>query len=136
MRAERTFWEKATAVHVFCRQGKLGAERLARHWYDLVRLDDTGHADRALADRDLAQQVADHKTAFFAAKGIDYHEAVGGGLQLLPEGEFEALLRADYDAMLGNGLLNPEAPSFDDLIAGCRALQDRANAKEAAARTP
>ncbi len=31
MRAERTFWEKATAVNVFCAQGRLGAERLARH---------------------------------------------------------------------------------------------------------
>jgi hypothetical protein len=26
MRAERTFWEKATAIHVFCRQSKLNGE--------------------------------------------------------------------------------------------------------------
>lgn len=128
MRAERTFWEKATAVHVFCRQGRLTAERLARHWYDLVRLDDAGHADRALADRELAQHVAEHKSAFFAVKGVDYVQAVRGGLQLLPDGELKALLRADYDAMVGNGLLNPRTPSFDDLLARCRDLQDRANA--------
>ncbi|WP_439366236.1 nucleotidyl transferase AbiEii/AbiGii toxin family protein [Bradyrhizobium sp. DASA03005] len=37
MKAERNFWEKATAMHVFCVQGKLKGERFARHWYDLVR---------------------------------------------------------------------------------------------------
>jgi len=32
MHAERTFWEKATAVHVFCHRSRLKGERLARHW--------------------------------------------------------------------------------------------------------
>ncbi|WP_372785529.1 nucleotidyl transferase AbiEii/AbiGii toxin family protein [Phenylobacterium sp.] len=42
MRAERTFWEKATAIHVFCAQGRLRGDRFARHWHDLARLDDAG----------------------------------------------------------------------------------------------
>lgn len=128
MRAERTFWEKATAVHVFCRQGRLTAERLARHWYDLVRLDDAGYAERALADRELARHVAEHKASFFAAKGIDYLQAVGGDLRLLPEGDLEGLLRKDYAAMIENGLLSPQALGFEELMARCRDLQDRANA--------
>jgi hypothetical protein len=48
MRAERTFWEKATAIHVFCLQGELGGERFSRHWYDLVQLDKAGIVDAAL----------------------------------------------------------------------------------------
>lgn len=45
MRPERTFWEKATAVHVFCQQGEFrGGERFSRHWHDLVRLDHAGVA--------------------------------------------------------------------------------------------
>ncbi len=40
MLAERTFWEKATAVHVFCRQERRRGERLSRHWHDLARLDE------------------------------------------------------------------------------------------------
>ncbi|MBT9459747.1 MAG: nucleotidyl transferase AbiEii/AbiGii toxin family protein, partial [Burkholderiaceae bacterium] len=40
MRAERTFWEKATAIHVFCAQGVFrGGDRFARHWHDVTRLD-------------------------------------------------------------------------------------------------
>jgi hypothetical protein len=39
MRVERTFWEKATAAHVFCHQGIIAGEAFARHWHDLARLD-------------------------------------------------------------------------------------------------
>jgi hypothetical protein len=128
MRIERTFWEKATAVHVFCKAGTLTAERLARHWYDLVRRDETGYAAKALADRGLADQVAAHKSAFFAARGVEYATAVAGDLQLVPSGALTDLLRADYEAMLNNGLLNDQAPSFAQLMERSQALQDRANA--------
>ncbi len=81
MRAERTFWEKATAIHVFCLQHRLRGDRFARHWHDLARLDTAGLAAAALADRDLARAVARHKTMFFAendaaGQRIDYDAAV------------------------------------------------------------
>ena len=83
MLAERTFWEKATAMHVFCRQERRRGERLSRHWHDLARLDEAGLAASALADRALARAVGRHKAMFFAendARGerIDY-EAAGLG---------------------------------------------------------
>nr|WP_245570221.1 MULTISPECIES: pyruvate kinase [Bradyrhizobium] len=53
---------KATAIHVFCVQGKLKGERFARYWYDIVRLDDAKIAEAALKDRKLAEMVAEHKT--------------------------------------------------------------------------
>ena len=89
MRAERTFWEKATAAHVYCLQGRLRSGRFARHWYDLARLEDAGLARRALADRETANAVAAHKAMFFREKDasgnwIDYEAAVTGGLQLVP----------------------------------------------------
>src|SRR5262249_44106506 len=71
MAIERTFWEKATAVHVFCAQRKLKGEKLARHWYDLARLDEHGYADKALADRNLGCEVAEHKQLFFRAKDFE-----------------------------------------------------------------
>ena len=92
MHAERTFWEKATAIHVFCRQEKLRGHRFARHWHDVVRLDEAGFASAAMADRGLAHAVARHKSMFFAAKAadgtaVDYELAVDGYLTLLPAGE-------------------------------------------------
>lgn len=89
MRAERTFWEKATAIHVFCAQGAFrGGDRFARHWHDVTRLDAAGFAEAAIADKALAQAVADHKSVFFAEKDssgdvIDYHNAVSGRLRRL-----------------------------------------------------
>ena len=77
--ARRTFWEKATAIHVFCAQGEFrGGDRFARHWHDVTRLDTAGFADAAIADKTLARAVANHKAVFFAEKNtngevIDYH---------------------------------------------------------------
>lgn len=132
MHAERTFWEKATAIHVFCLQGELGGERFARHWYDLVQLDDAGIADRAIKDRELANRVADHKSMFFREKDasgevVDYHAAVNGKLQLVPEGKGRAVLAADYDKMLKDRLLPDNAKSFEQIISQCGAIQKRAN---------
>ncbi len=137
MKAERTFWEKATAVHVFCRSGDRVAEHKARHWYDLERLDARAVAAAAMADGDLASQVARHKSAFFRERDtggtwIDYHAAVGGGLQLVPEGDRLAELRADYAAMQADGLL-PENPlTFTRLMTRCKEIEDAVNA----ARSP
>ena len=66
MRAERTFWEKATAIHVFCAQGEFrGGDRFARHWHDVTRLDAAGFAAAAIADKALARAVANHKWVLF-----------------------------------------------------------------------
>jgi len=133
MLAERTFWEKATAVHVYCLQGELGGERFARHWYDLAQLDDAGIAERALRDRPLAMKVAEHKAMFFRekdAKGevIDYRAAVGGRLRLVPGGPAKDILAADYDKMLEDRLLPDRAKSFDQILSQCADMEERANA--------
>lgn len=133
MRVERTFWEKATAVHVFCLGGRLRGERVARHWHDLVRLDEAGYAEAALRERDLALAVARHKTLFFAEKDavgrpVDYEAAVTGALRLVPEGEAQEVLADDYRRMVEDGLLLDDAEPFELLIEGCRELERKANA--------
>ena len=132
MLAERTFWEKATAVHVFCRQQRRRGERLSRHWHDLARLDEAGIAERALADRELALSVSRHKTMFFSendARGehIDYEAAVSCGLQLVPSGDAYAVLADDYANMLADGMLLGQDERFDTLMARCAAIEARAN---------
>ena len=132
MLAERTFWEKATAVHVHCRQERRRGERLSRHWHDLVRLDDAGIADRALADRTLARSVARHKAMFFpendaAANRIDYEAAVSGALQLVPAGAAREVLADDYGRMLADGMLLDDGEPFERLIEHCADIEQRAN---------
>jgi hypothetical protein len=134
MRAERTFWEKATAIHVFCAQGEFrGGDRFARHWHDITRLDSAGFVDAALADKALAAAVAEHKNVFFAEKNtqgetIEYHAAVTGGLQLVPDDGALAKLRIDYQHMIDDGLFLDDAEPFETLMERCRAIQQKANA--------
>ena len=133
MRVERTFWEKATAIHVFCLQGRFrGAERFARHWYDVARLGETGHATRAIADVEVARAVARHKAIFFSEKDaggrvIDHDAAVAGGLRLVPDGATRDLLGDDYQRMVQDGLLLDGAESFDVLMSRCRRVELEAN---------
>lgn len=135
MLAERTFWEKATAVHVFCRSQRSRGERLSRHWYDLVRLDDAGFAEKAFADRDLALMVARHKSLFFREKDItgnwiDYHQAVSGQLQLTPQGEMYQVIADDYASMADDGMIPDGEEGFDQLMERCADIANRANKTE------
>lgn len=132
MHAERTFWEKATAIHVFCLQERLRGDRFARHWHDVVRLDEAGFAAAALADRELANAVARHKAMFFGEKAadrsqIDYASAVNGGLQLVPAGDGAKALAEDYARMIDDGLLLDEAEPFETLMERCADITTRAN---------
>jgi hypothetical protein len=132
MHPERTFWEKATAIHVFCLQERLRGDRFARHWHDLVRLDEAGFAEVAFTDGELANAVARHKSMFFAVKAvdgavIDYVAAVNGGLQLVPAGSGVKALKDDYARMVDDGLLFDDAESFEALMAHCAEIAARAN---------
>jgi len=132
MHAERTFWEKATAIHVFCLQERLRGDRFARHWHDVARLDEAGIVAVAFADRDLAYAVARHKNMFFAEKAadrspIDYAAAVGGGLRLVPASEALKILEEDYARMVEDGLLLEDTEPFEALMARCADIAARAN---------
>jgi len=134
MRAERTFWEKATAMHVYCAQGRFrGGERFSRHWHDISRMHDAGVVRRAITDRELAHRVARHKSAFFperdfAGGWIDYNRSVNGQLRLVPTGDALASLASDYRQMMADGLLLDDAESFDELMTRCGSIEQLANA--------
>ena len=130
---ERTFWEKATSMHVFCLRGKArGGNRLSRHWHDLMRLYEAGYGEKALADRDLALSVAKHKSLFFREKDaggnvIDYTESVSGGLKLVPTGDAYDLLARDYRDMVNAGMLFNDPEPFENIMNCCAEMESRAN---------
>jgi hypothetical protein len=132
MHAERTFWEKSTAIHVFCLQERLRGDRFARHWHDVSRLDQAGIAASAFADRELAQAVARHKSMFFPEKAanrrpVDYVAAISGGLRLVPAGDSLKALEEDYARMVEDGLVLEDAEPFETLMARCADIAVRAN---------
>lgn len=139
--AERTFWEKATAIHVFCSQARLLADRFSRHWSDVVALWHCGHGPSAVGDRALARDVALVKEAFYPAKDkrgypVDYHRAVSGEISLLPDAVQKEQLRHDYEAMESDGLLNTDSLPFDDVINAISDIEKNINRHTGETKTP
>lgn len=137
MDAERTFWEKATAIHVFCRKGQWGSgdgARYARHWHDLDQMMIAGVGTTAIGNRDLAMEVVQHKRDFWRTKDsagqyIDYTEAINGNLQLVPTGRALEVLEADYTPMVQSGMLRhqPQPPTFHELMERTSLLEKQSN---------
>ena len=126
--AARTFWEKATLIHVECHRRRLASrpDKLARHWFDVSLLShETGRA--ALADRTLLEDVVRHKKAFFNATYAHYDRCLAGELRLVPDDDQLDALRADYDSMRTTGLLEHSAPDFAALMADIRDAERRIN---------
>ncbi|MDE2912010.1 MAG: nucleotidyl transferase AbiEii/AbiGii toxin family protein [Paracoccaceae bacterium] len=125
----RTFWEKATHIHVECHRRRLAdrPDRLSRHWFDLACLaaHDVGRA--ALSDRALLQDVVRHKKVFFHAGNANYDQCLNGHLRLVPDDDQIHALQSDYDAMRHARIVGDNAPGFDALIERIRILEAEAN---------
>ena len=126
---KRTFWEKATLIHVECHRRRLaaGPDRLSRHWFDLACLGrhDVGRA--ALSDRALLEDVVRQKTVFFNARYANYDHCLDGRLRLVPDHDQLPALRSDYDAMRAAQVVGADAPKFDALIDQIRVVESDAN---------
>ena len=132
MSLARTFWEKATAAHVFCAQGRLRGERYARHWHDLVAISRSEHYVAAVSNHAVASAVARHKSQFFMEKDINgevinYLAATTGKLMIVPEGNARTALARDYEAMLADEVMVREALPFDALLEACTAIEKTIN---------
>lgn len=130
MSLARTFWEKATAAHVFCAQGHLSGERYARHWHDLAAISRSEHYIAAVSDTAVASAVVQHKSHFFIEKDlngavIDYVAATTGKLEIVPDGDARPALAQDYDAMLADEVMVGEALPFDALLESCAAIEKK-----------
>ena len=89
----RTFWEKATLIHVECnRDREVTPERISRHWYDVAMLLGSDIGKEALTDITLLQNVLRFKEMFFAAPYANYGACMEGGFKLIPDAPMLASL--------------------------------------------
>lgn len=126
---ERTFWEKATMVHVEChRQRESGPDRISRHWYDLAMLFRGEIGRKALADRLLLEDVVRHKSVFFGASYAHYEDCLAGRFLLVPTEPLLGGLKKDYESMQAAGMFDVEVPSFEQLLEELQVLESAINA--------
>lgn len=122
---ERTFWEKATLIHVECNRGELkqNAERLSRHWYDLVMLSEHQSGQSAINNRALFEDVVKHKKVFYNARYANYDDCLAGSVKLLPDDNTIEQLQSDYEKMLASGMMYKESPSFSEIVDSIRLIE-------------
>lgn len=116
--AERTFWEKVTLIHVECNRGefKKNADRLSRHWYDLVMLFQSPLGKSAIQDKSLLEDVVKHKKVFFNTSYANYDECLLGNCNLIPNHKQTAKLKADYEEMISSNMFYGEPLSFKEIL--------------------
>jgi hypothetical protein len=124
LRPDRTFWEKVTLLHAVFHSGKMPA-RLSRHYYDVARLYRCGFGQLAMKDMDLLAKVVEHKMVFFREAAARYDLAKRGSLRISPPDSKIQQVRSDYRDM--QEMFFREAPSFDELIADLKEIEDRIN---------
>jgi hypothetical protein len=116
--AERTFWEKATLIHVECNRGefKKNAERLSRHWYDLAKLYQSPIGKSAVKDKEILNNVVHHKKVFFNAPYAKYDECLVGNFNLIPNDNQAAQLQLDYEKMVASDMFNADPIPFNEIM--------------------
>ncbi len=124
---ERTFWEKATILHMLYHQdlAKPLADRMSRHYYDMAQLIGHEAKARALDNLELLEQVAHHKSVFFKAAWANYDDAKPGSLRLMPNEDLAAALRRDYSGM--REMIIGDAPGFDGILGAIKAFETEIN---------
>ncbi|MEK7720927.1 MAG: nucleotidyl transferase AbiEii/AbiGii toxin family protein, partial [Elusimicrobiota bacterium] len=123
----RTFWEKATILHMLYHlpSEKRLPDRHSRHYYDLVKLYGKEFGKKASADRALLKDVVKHKSVFFSSAAARYDLAVPGTLKLVPPQGRKKELEDNYAKM--REMIFGQAPGWDDIIQELKRLEDEIN---------
>jgi len=128
LKAERTFWEKATILHEEAHRPPDDPLplRYSRHYYDLAQIAGSPVRDAALGDLALLERVAQHKTLFFRRSWSRYDTAVPGTFRLMPQEKRIGSLERDYGLM--REMMFEEPPGFDMILAALDELETTINA--------
>lgn len=127
IKAERTFWEKATILHHEAHRpdGSPQSPRYSRHYYDLAKMAVSPVKEVALAVPGLLASVVEFKERFYPRGWARYDLAKPGSLRLVPEGHVLATVTADYREM--RTMIFGEYPSIEALMTQLQTLEDEIN---------
>jgi len=117
LRPERTFWEKIFLLHeeTYRPNDKPRRPRMARHYYDVWWLIESGVASSAANDPTLFDRVAEHRQVYFRQTWVDYSHHRRGEVQALPHQHQLAEWDRDYTAMRAEMFVT-EPPPFKVIL--------------------
>lgn len=128
IRAERTFWEKATILHHEANrpEGNPQPLRYSRHYYDLAMMAASPVKDKALTDLALLADVVAFKKRFYPRGWAQYEQAKPGTFRLMPSGHVLTTVQKDYTQM--RSMIYGRYPVFDEIMAMLHHLEGEINA--------
>lgn len=125
LKAERTFWEKATILHQQAHRTSPLPSGYSRHYYDLHHLANSPIGALALKDLKLLQNVVEFKERFYRSAWARYDLAKPGAFKLIPPEPVEKQLIEDYRKMQPMFFKTP--PEWVVIIERLAKLQDEIN---------
>jgi len=127
IKAERTFWEKATILHHEANRPVEAVQpaRYSRHYYDLAMMASSAVKEVALSDLSQLGDVVAFKMRFYRRGWARYDLAKPGTLKLIPEAHVLAAVRQDYADM--RNMIFGRYPDFDKILTTLQSLEDEIN---------
>tara|TARA_R110002124_G_scaffold63258_3_gene172590 strand:- start:931 stop:1938 length:1008 start_codon:yes stop_codon:yes gene_type:complete len=113
---ERTYLEKLFLLHEEFKkpQDKIRVDRLSRHLYDITKIYNSKHKDKAY-NQELIVAIIKYRERFNGMRGVDYSTLYPPNLNPIPPQEFIKTWEEDYKTMQTN-MIPEDSPSFKDLL--------------------
>ena len=125
---ERTYLEKLFLLHEEFKKpnDKIRVERLSRHLYDISKIYNSEHKDKA-NDQKLIVSIIEHRERFNGIRGIDYATLYPPNLNPIPPDDFIKAWEDDYKTMQTN-MIPEDSPKFTDLLETIKKVTQEYNA--------
>ncbi len=125
---ERTLLEKIFLLHEEFQKpiDRVRIDRMSRHLYDIERLMRTDFLDIALSNKDLYQDIVNHRKSITAIRGIDYSLHQPNTINPIPPSEILKEWDADYADMCET-MIYGERLSFEELMSRFLQLKKKIN---------
>ena len=125
IKAERTFWEKATILHQEAHRKGVVRPRYSRHYYDMFQLHQSEIKQQAFDNLTLLNNVREFKKRFYPSSWANYDDAKPGSFKLMPTPINIPELKKDYRSM--QIMIFGVKPSFDDILDKLQNLENEIN---------
>lgn len=126
---QKTYWEKLTLIHYECNRPMLknDANRISRHWYDIVMLANHDIGKQAIINYELLKEVVKIKKTFYDSSYANYDACLTGNFRLIPHDDYLKLLKQDFNHMLFNKMFYGDQPNFDNIMERVTELERKIN---------
>lgn len=129
---KRTFLEKMFLLHEEFQKPEgqdIKSYRMTRHLYDLGKIIDTDHADKALADKELYRTIVNHREMLTKVSWVDYSLHNPKTVNFIPPERATKEWESDYKAM-SESMFQGEVMPYSDLINKLKSFNDKVNSLE------